>query len=323
MRRARSANTGRWRGLALAALALLMACGDDGGSTDASVDGGAHDAGAHDAGTRDAGELDAGPTAFEDAEPPGADAGALLGEHRVFFVGNSYTARNDLAGRYAALAGKLSFERVTTGSRAPGGYQLPMHASDAATADTPLSDALMEPWDFVVVQEQSQIPGFPAGQPQRDAGLLAAVELAERAAAAGAVTVLYNTWGRRDGDPDNLALYPDFLTMQERLDAGYEAMAEAIREAGHPVRVAPVGDAFRVVFRDVEATGADPTTDSDFTALYAGDGSHPSLAGTYLAALVILRAAVGDAADAVVTAPDELDPAVAAYLRDVAARAGS
>lgn len=241
--------------------------------------------------------------------------------HRVLFVGNSYTAANGLSAMYRTVAAARLGADVETRAHTPGGRRLSAHAVDAASDGHVLHTAMQGPLDVVVLQEQSQIPGFPAGDQTRAESVVGAVALAGQAAEAGALVVLFATWGRRDGDAHNPELFPDFLTMQDALDRGYLAMRDAIAAAGHTVRIAPVGRAFRIVWQDIAAAGGDPTTDPDFTGLYVADGSHPSLEGSYLALHVILQTVLGAPTTDDTWVPDGLAPARAAALRAVAARA--
>ena len=257
----------RLLGAALVALAFAGGCGDGAAErADASADLALLDAAPADSGV-DGGEHDAGP---EDGGTVANDAGAMV-PARVLFVGNSYTFYNDLPALYAQATGRMP--PPTVDDVTAGGRRLVQHAGDAG-----LAERLAEGWDVVVLQEQSQIPGFPDGNPDRDAGRQAAVDLA--AAAGEARVVLYLTWGRQRGDERNPDLFPDFEAMQTRLDAGYAAMRDAIAAAGGDVTIAPVGPAFREVRARDEAL---------FDRLYASDGSHPSPLGSELAALVFAR----------------------------------
>jgi PKD repeat protein len=79
------------------------------------------------------------------------------------------------------------------------------------------------------------------------------------------------TWGRKYGDASNCAVYPPVCTfegMQARLRQSYVEMAD-----DNQALVTPVGQAFKY------ARIADSTIN-----LYVSDNSHPSPAGTYLAA---------------------------------------
>ena len=248
-------------------------------------------------------------------------------DHAVVFVGNSYTAYNGLSDGYrdaARVAGGDRFTSVSARAVTPGGYRLTQHASDAADPSSSLgtwlaSGAEALPLTHLVLQEQSQIPGFPTGQPDYEASLDGAVALAARADALGAQTVLYMTWGRRDGDTGNPDMYPDYLTMQTRLEAGYRAMAARIADAGYDVEIAPVGLAFREVHRVVEGGGAAPATPGTaFYDLYAGDGSHPSAEGTWLVLQVMLGVVADLRLPAIPLVPAGVTGDRATLLRDAA-----
>ena len=234
----------------------------------------------------------------------------------VLFVGNSYTQFNDPAAlnqSYAAMVaeGMPSWE-VETQRYSRGGQTLPMHLEQATTEGTQLFNALVTDggvaWDLVVLQDQSQIPGFPRDHDQYTASLDASVALAEIIETAGAETRLFMTWGRKDGDSGNPDYYPDFLTMQALLTDGYESYAAAIRAAGHTVEIVPVGLAFQAVYESHVTAGVDPVDGTLFARLYSSDGSHPSPTGTYLSALVFYTAFTGQSPVGLTWAPDRVTP---------------
>ena len=195
-------------------------------------------------------------------------------DHAVLFVGNSYTSANQLDVVYGSLIseGMPAWIDVSIARYAPGGYRLPQHATDA-TSNTQLDSFLHDAdpsheWDAVVLQDQSQVPSFPAGQADYLASRAAAVTLAAEIDAIGAQTALFLTWGRRDGDADNMLLNPDFLTMQENLTVGYAGYRDAISEAGVIAEVVPVGTAWKYVYDSVQRGGEEPTEgDTLFTRL--------------------------------------------------------
>ena len=82
---------------------------------------------------------------------------------RVLFLGNSYTYYNDLPQLLTDLAADMGHV-VETAANTPGGYTLQGHASN----DTSLDLIAEGGWDFVVLQEQSQIPSFPDFQVEAD-----------------------------------------------------------------------------------------------------------------------------------------------------------
>lgn len=204
----------------------------------------------------------------------------------VLFVGNSYTFVHDLdVLTREALAG--DGDSGLTVRLAEGGLRWIDHVNRAEALGTAWERALVDPtsgWTWGILQEQSQIPGFPEGNAELVASREAARTLDGWLEDRGADTVLLMTWGRRDGDPDNPDLYPDFATMQERLAAGTQATADALSTVERPVRVAPAGLAFAVVH------DREPET---FPLLYGPDGSHPSLAGEWLAAAVLYGTLTG------------------------------
>lgn len=180
---------------------------------------------------------------------------------RVLFIGNSYTYVNDLPATFVQLAG-AGGHPVATDSVAEGGATLADALASGATADKLAASK----WSFVVLQEQSEIPSVAQYRDQQM--YPAASSLVARSKAAGATPVFFMTWAHRDGWPENGL--PDYLAMQRQIDVAYVTIAEQLG-----VPAAPVGYAWSAVHR------ADPAL-----ALWQDDGSHPTTAGTYLAACV-------------------------------------
>jgi uncharacterized protein (TIGR03382 family) len=169
----------------------------------------------------------------------------------------------------------------------------------------------------VILQDQSQVPGFPQTEPEWQASYDGAIVLDGLADTAGAETLFFLTWGRREGDLQNPNLFPDFPTMQAALTGGYVAYRDATSTGDRPTWIAPVGPAFALVYDDVVAGGGDPLDPSSrFWRLYVDDGSHPSALGTYLAACVFYDAITGEAcAGREATTVDPLD---AEWLQEAA-----
>lgn len=274
--------------------------------------------------------------ASTDAPVPSTDAGMrpdagslapslIEGAQDILFVGNSYVFVNDVPAQYRAIAATFEPLPLRMESTVTGGYRLAQHATDANTDGTPIARWLRTGtaedthFDVVILQEQSQIGGFPEGNAERTSSLAGASMLASLARAQDIDVVLYLTWGREHGDEMNPGLFEDFTAMQDRLDAGYRAMAAQLRTEGSHVRIAPVGAAFRVVHARASFEGADPTVEgSAFDALYEPDGSHPSAQGAYLAASVILATITGQD-PRTFSDPSALDPSMS--LRDAASTA--
>jgi len=169
----------------------------------------------------------------------------------VLFIGNSFTARNDLPGLIARLAVARSHElkhRLVSA----GGASLRAHWN-AGHAQKAIEGGNL---DFVVLQEQSTLPVKNAKRMHENVRLFdAAIK------AAGARTVLYMTWARQHA-PES----------QQAITDAYTAIG---RELG--AAVVPVGTAWQQFL----ATHDQPV-------LHDKDGSHPSPAGSYLAACVFL-----------------------------------
>jgi len=181
----------------------------------------------------------------------------------VLFIGNSYTSVNDLPSMTQQLTQSLGKE-LTIGSKLNGGYTFHNHSTD------PQSYAAIhqQNWDVVVLQGQSQEPSFDDAQVNTET-IPYAKQLADSVYAINPCSnvLYYMTWGRENGDPQ-WAPIATFSGMNERLYNAYMRMADST-----DAMVAAVGAVWKYV-RDNHPT----------IQLYAGDGSHPSLAGSYLAA---------------------------------------
>lgn len=189
----------------------------------------------------------------------------------VLFIGNSYVYTNDLPSVLYNLA-LSGGDSIYKDSNAPGGATLQGHTTNATT----LSKINQRAWDFVVIQEQSQMPSFPPSQVSAQVYPYAQI-LVDSIKSNDECTepVFFLTWGRKYGDASNCANYPPLCTyngMQARLRESYLQMG--LDNSG---TVAPCGVAWK------NSMTAD--TDSSIN-LYSGDNSHPSLAGTYLNACV-------------------------------------
>ena len=186
---------------------------------------------------------------------------------RVLFIGNSFTATNnlpDMVRQLAASAGDSLYYEM----QAPAGATLQLHTSAPATLDA----IATKEWDYVVLQEQSQRPAFPESQVEVEFYPWAVkMDSLVHAANPCVAVVFYNTWGYRNGDLGNCASFAPLCTfhgMDSMLRLRYTFMADSLNDM-----LCPVGPLFHSI-RDASAT----------MDLYAGDGSHPSLLGTFAAA---------------------------------------
>ena len=222
----------------------------------------------------------------------------------VLMLGNSYTQFNALESLVQqSLRDTVPSLDGARGERlSAGGLWLRDHLERVNGADARWAAALSgtEAWDVVVLQDQSLIPGLEGvaaggGGAAYASSLEAVPQLDAHVAGTGAETVLFMTWGRRDGDRDYFPdVYPDFETMNARLDAGILAYATQPSVPERRLFVAPVGRAFGAVYERLKADGVVPETDgSDFHRLYSPDGSHPSPLGSGLAAGVFVATLTG------------------------------
>jgi hypothetical protein len=184
-------------------------------------------------------------------DPPDGEPPALPLEGDVLFIGNSLTAANDLPGMVQSLADSAGETRLTTAAVTLGGAALEDHWSDG----TALRAIRRGGWRFVVLQQG------PSSLPESRVNLREWTRrFAGRIRAVGAEPALYTVWPPRD----RMAFFDDVI--------------ESYRIAAQDVQgvLLPVGQAW------VDAWGRDATL-----ALYGPDDFHPSVEGSYLAALVI------------------------------------
>jgi uncharacterized protein DUF4886 len=213
---------------------------------------------------------------------------------RVLFVGNSLTYENSIPTLVHELAEKDEGAPPIFAVR----YTAPSWTLRRASEDEGLAALLEEVrWDVVVLQEHSAIGSRPGRPPEM---YLPARALDAKVDAAGARTMLFMTWSFRDGAPVDVP-GENFETMHARLAWGYTYLARDLSAA-----LAPVGLAW------AEARRRRPDLD-----LWASDGRHASLAGSYLAACVFYAMLSGrDPSASHFTAG--LNEAEARFLKDVA-----
>lgn len=187
---------------------------------------------------------------------------------RVLFIGNSYTFSNNLPQMLADVALSVN-DTVIFDSNTPGGYTFQGHSTNQTT----LNKIMAGNWDFVVLQEQSQLPSFPINQVLNDvfpyAHILDSIINAHNPCVE---TMFFMTWGRKNGDAMNCPNWPPVCTyegMDSLLHLRYMMMAEM-----NDAVVSPVGAVWRFL-RD----------NHPGIELYSADESHPSVAGTYATAV--------------------------------------
>ena len=205
---------------------------------------------------------------------------------RILFVGNSYTGRSQLPSLIAGLAGAGDPPRkLQVAAILAGGASLKRHWNAGKVQQALRAGR----WDDVVLQEQSTLPVKNA-QRYHDNVRLFVPLIREH----GARLVLYLTWARRE-TPEK----------QRDITGAVQTIAA---EAG--ALVVPVGPAWETSRRELPEI-----------ALYEDDGSHPTAAGSFLAACVFHARLYGERPNGLaVAATLQLDREIAEALQALAWR---
>ncbi len=187
---------------------------------------------------------------------------------KILFIGNSYTAANNLTGMLmdmATQAGDSVYQIVSAGS----GQSLANHAAPGSPS---MNEIATGSYDIVVLQEQSQIPSFTDAEVNTYFfPYVKLLDSAIKAANPCAKTLLYMTWGRKHGDDMNCANWPPVCT--------YSGMDSLLRkrylEAAitNNCMVASAGAVWRYLREHHPEIN-----------LYEPDNSHPSFEGSYAVA---------------------------------------
>jgi hypothetical protein len=175
---------------------------------------------------------------------------------RMLFIGNSFTARNDVPGLITKIAARDEVQ-VESKLLSMGGASLRMHWNKGAA----LKEITSGQWDYVVLQEQSTLPIKNAARMRENVLLFH-----EPIRTSGAKAVLYMTWARKHAP----------ATQQQIADA-YESVGREMDAI-----VIPAGLAWQRFMKD-----------HNQPVLHDKDGSHPTLAGSYLAACVFCATLFG------------------------------
>ena len=199
-------------------------------------------------------------------------------KYNILFVGNSYTFYNDMPTMiFAKLLKKEGYD-VYVKAITCGGYYLSQFADPNNKYGAQVYEALSKDasikYDYVILQDQSVSPALDG---ERGAFYDAARKLVALVKESGAEPVFYATWSRKAGSSvltDNGWTTED---MTYRLAAAYTAIAN---ELGAKVAYAGLG------FADVYSK-------TSAVELHDPDKSHPSYAGSYLAALTFYSTIFG------------------------------
>lgn len=205
----------------------------------------------------------------------------------ILFVGNSLSYFNDLPGMLAGL-----LERADIGPVVVESVALPNYGLEDHWADGDVSERIRRGgWDVVVLQ---QGPSATEGRPSL---LEYSQRFADLMEPTGARPALYMVWPAASRSFDFDGVSDSYATAARQVDG----------------LLFPAGEAWR------KAWARSPNL-----ALYGPDGFHPSVLGTYLAALVMYeqlsgKSAIGLPAEIRIgSSTQPLDQAVAALLQDAA-----
>ena len=244
------------------------------------------------------------PEAPETPTQPSTTTGPDRGELSVLFVGNSYTYYHDMPTKIFSNIAQAAGYEPNVISVTCGGYSLEQHADPQNTYGLKVASYLLPKninmFDFVVMQEQSQRPAYNNRAPFYDA----VRTISAKAQAINAKPILYSTWGRRSDSKDLKSMGLTNESMIWRLAAGYSAIGEELN-----IPVGHVGLAFYEVY-----------TGHSGIELYDDDATHPSYAGSYLAAMTLFSKMTG-IDPTTVDFVGELTEAEAAVLKQAAKNA--
>lgn len=203
---------------------------------------------------------------------------------RVLFIGNSMTFYNslDLMAEYLVADVDPAWRTALFARVAAPAYRLSQHARDLEGWVPPAGiRSVLGPkahalhWDFVVLQDASYM--MWDSPETRAASVASHVEFARLAARQGARPVLFMPWGPRDADADI------FAARARATEGGLREAADSMadeRILALPLPAAPAFSALRE---------SDPAL---YERLFS-DGSHPSMAGTYLVAALLAGVLTG------------------------------
>ena len=176
----------------------------------------------------------------------------------MLFIGNSYTFYNDLPQMIRRMSVEAAQPRpLQVRDVTFGGASLQAHWQRGEVQKVLAS----QHWDYVVIQDFSTMP---VDNPELTREYVRRVAAAAREA--GAQPILYLTWARQARP-----------AMQAQLDSVYTGLATELHAL-----LAPVGQAWQRALAVVPQP-----------QLFVEDGSHPSYAGSYLAASVFYSLVYG------------------------------
>ncbi len=185
----------------------------------------------------------------------------------VLFLGNSYTERNNLPQLISNIAQSMG-DTLLFDAHYPGSHTLLRHATDANS----LNKMGVGHLDYVVLQEQSQRPALGPDEVSKFFRYGKILDSLVKVSNPCTETMFYMTWGRKNGDDEYCGVFPPLCTyegMDSLLNRQYRIIADSLQAV-----LSPVGASWNAVRKSFPAI-----------ELFHPDGSHPSEAGSYAAAV--------------------------------------
>jgi PKD repeat protein len=190
----------------------------------------------------------------------------------VLFLGNSYSSYNNLPQLVQSLSSSAG-KTLIIDSNMPGGLSMSGHANNATT----FSKISQGNWDYVILQEQSQMPTIDFYRYNEMYPAMTDLKSLIEQYNPCAKIITYMTWGRRYGGQQCgpgatycSPVFVDFNHMQDSLTSAYLEISEQLN-----IQCAPVGVTWQNILNDTTLI------------LHSNDNSHPTIDGSYVAALSI------------------------------------
>ena len=200
---------------------------------------------------------------------------------RALFIGNSYIAANNLPLLIKNVAASVG-DTLIYRENCPGGHTFNNHLNNQLSLDL-----MADPqWDYVIIQQQSVLGSAPCNEPYNISpnsfepnNVQSVSDLKALIDQEGGIPMLYMTWGRKKGEASLCSQFPKagfyctYLGMDSLLQKNYKQMAGPNFYFVERLPLAAVAAVWRYIRNNYPAI-----------ELYDADESHPSLAGSYLAA---------------------------------------
>jgi hypothetical protein len=165
----------------------------------------------------------------------------------VLFLGNSYTSYNNLPQMVAELS-KSANKTLIVDANMPGGFTISNHLNDL----TSINKIKQRKWDYVIIQEQSQLPTIDFYRYNDMYPSLTKLKDTIEKYNACAKIITYMTWGRRFGgmqcDPSNTHCSPNFVNFNHMQDSLTSAYLDISNQLG--IQCAPVGVVWQNIFNE-------------------------------------------------------------------------